>query len=59
MASLVMWFNKKIVSKRINTSHINLSKNSSYARNKKTKAYYVKKRFHTLKVLNHFEYPLT
>ena len=31
MASLVMWFNKKIVSKRINTSHINLSKNSSYA----------------------------
>ena len=31
MASLVMWFNKKIVSRRINTSHINLSKNSSYA----------------------------
>ena len=24
MASLVMWFNKKIVSKRINASHINL-----------------------------------
>ena len=31
MASLVMWFNKKIVSKRVNTSHINLTKSSSYA----------------------------
>ena len=31
LASLVMWFNNKIVSKRVNTSHINLSKNSSYA----------------------------
>lgn len=31
MASLVMWFNKKIVSKRINTNHNNLLKNSSYA----------------------------
>jgi uncharacterized membrane protein YfcA len=31
MASLVMWFNKKIVSKRVNTSHINLTKSSIYA----------------------------
>ncbi|MDB2420253.1 sulfite exporter TauE/SafE family protein [Flavobacteriaceae bacterium] len=31
MASLVMWFNKKIVSKRVNASHINLTKSSSYA----------------------------
>ena len=31
LASLVMWFNKKIISKRVNTSHINLTRNSSYA----------------------------
>jgi uncharacterized membrane protein YfcA len=31
LASLVMWFNKKIVSKRVNTSHINLTKSSIYA----------------------------
>jgi uncharacterized membrane protein YfcA len=31
LASLVMWFNKKIVSKRVNASHINLTKSSSYA----------------------------
>ena len=31
MASLVMWFNKKIISKRVNASHINLTRNSSYA----------------------------
>ena len=31
LASLVMWFNKKIVSMHVNTNQINLSKNSSYA----------------------------
>ena len=31
LASLVMWFNKKIISKRVNASHINLTRNSSYA----------------------------
>ena len=31
LASIVMWFNKKIISKRVNASHINLTRNSSYA----------------------------
>lgn len=31
LTSFVMWFNKKIVSKHVNTNQINLSKNSSYA----------------------------